>query len=469
MAFCRSLVESKSAGSPCLAPYIDLGKSIILFILIVFLLRKTLHNYRRVISGLSYNTINLQVHQSFLASVLLWAISYAIYWTFAWETGQTPPSPKVWHIASALLLCALYAATEAMDTVMLYLVSSNSLGASWLSRLYYVGVILFGSVFLVLALTCMIGITIHDPVIILQSRPIAMIFVIKDLIFLLQCVVLASGLYNYFACSSSSPVSKADIGRKGEKQNPCCNHNIRKPLSRYLAFIVLVRSLSLIGRTASDLLHQDEGLCIMEVSFYLYFSLFAPVVYWCLIDDCQYWSQNCGLSSHEDTDEDSDEEEGVALRDWTEKTLNKEASQYYRRTALIARSELYFRKRMQEQANSTGIAPKFPPLVHNTLGTLYDNDPHICLLPTHIRCTVDLYLWRRRKVVVKFVTLDILTHEIILDFRREASMAMALSGHHPHIVRHVGVTPDPPRLGLVLEYCKQGDLFMVLQVRVCKG
>ena len=47
MSFCRALVQSRSSGFPCLAPYVDLGKSAILFVVILAIVRKTLNNYRR--------------------------------------------------------------------------------------------------------------------------------------------------------------------------------------------------------------------------------------------------------------------------------------------------------------------------------------------------------------------------------------------------------------------------------------
>ena len=64
-------------------------------------------------------------------------------------------------------------------------------------------------------------------------------------------------------------------------------------------------------------------------------------------------------------------------------------------------------------------------------------------------------------MVVKFIALDILTRDNILYFRQEASVAISLI--HPNVVQHFGVTMNPPRLGLVLEYCRYGDLFSVLQ------
>lgn len=140
--------------------------------------------------------------------------------------------------------------------------------------------------------------------------------------------------------------------------------------------------------------------------------------------DCQYWSQDSDLEVDDLADEGI--KENVVLKCWTEKTLSTEASNYH--TTLIARSELYFRGKVQEKADST----------------------------------VEVHLWRRKKVIVKFATLDILTKDSILYLRKEASVAIAL--RHTNVVKHYGVTIDPPRLGLVLEYCRYGDLFGVLQV-----
>lgn len=140
--------------------------------------------------------------------------------------------------------------------------------------------------------------------------------------------------------------------------------------------------------------------------------------------DCQYWSQDSALE--EDDPDEEEFRETVALKSWTEKTLTMETSKYA--TRLIARAELYWRNKIQEKADST----------------------------------VEIHLWRRKKVIVKWATLNILTRDSILYFRKEASVAIGL--RHPNVVKHYGVTMDPPRLGLVLEYCKCGDLFGILQV-----
>jgi serine/threonine protein kinase len=47
-------------------------------------------------------------------------------------------------------------------------------------------------------------------------------------------------------------------------------------------------------------------------------------------------------------------------------------------------------------------------------------------------------------------------------FAREASIQREFS--HPNVVQFLGVYFDPPRLGIVMEYCPHGSLFHVLQV-----
>ena len=57
--------------------------------------------------------------------------------------------------------------------------------------------------------------------------------------------------------------------------------------------------------------------------------------------------------------------------------------------------------------------------------------------------------------------MDYLTRSSILKFKMEANAMRSLK--HDNIVRFMGVVIDPPDMGIVMEYCKNGNLFDILE------
>eukprot|EP00606_Chrysophyceae_sp_TOSAG23-5_P000195 GSChrysophyteH2.ASY1.ANO1.492.1 assembled CDS len=74
--------------------------------------------------------------------------------------------------------------------------------------------------------------------------------------------------------------------------------------------------------------------------------------------------------------------------------------------------------------------------------------------------SVELHFWRRRMTIVKRFKFDLLTRENIKLFKNEATVIRALV--HPNIVDFYGVLVDPPSLGIVMKYAKNGDLMQHL-------
>jgi serine/threonine protein kinase len=64
-------------------------------------------------------------------------------------------------------------------------------------------------------------------------------------------------------------------------------------------------------------------------------------------------------------------------------------------------------------------------------------------------------------VAVKTLTKAKLSKADIRDFKREAGVSCALK--HPNVVRCHGVYINPPKLGIVMEFCDKGDLFDALE------
>ena len=64
-------------------------------------------------------------------------------------------------------------------------------------------------------------------------------------------------------------------------------------------------------------------------------------------------------------------------------------------------------------------------------------------------------------MAVKTLTKAKLSKADIRDFKREAGVSCALK--HPNVVRCHGVYINPPKLGIVMEFCDKGDLFDALE------
>jgi hypothetical protein len=75
--------------------------------------------------------------------------------------------------------------------------------------------------------------------------------------------------------------------------------------------------------------------------------------------------------------------------------------------------------------------------------------------------SVEIHLWRRKLAVVKRFKFDLLTRDNIKFFKAEANIFQRLK--HENIVDFYGVLVDPPSLGIVMQFCSNGDVFKILE------
>ena len=141
----------------------------------------------------------------------------------------------------AVCLCAIYAGTEATDTLMLYLISAQSLGSRWLRRMYAVGILTFTSVIIGMSIVVTHQHPIVQPFIIWQSKGIATVFIVKDLVFLTQALIVGIHAYAH-------------------------NGWTRTSIFQYLFLMAPLRLLLVIGRSIYACNGVDGGICIIEVS-----------------------------------------------------------------------------------------------------------------------------------------------------------------------------------------------------------
>ena len=402
-SFCSTLVnmgdETTTSTFDCIAHWPQLIIAIILYITLVYVLVKIFRNNRRAISGITKNTIHIDIHMKVFSSVCVWAVMWAINFSINWHSNSPSSTANAFasregQVAFSIYNAFIFSLSNTLNSLILYLISSNSLGQTWVSLLRGIGVVVFIATFvtfMAFLLSTESDETNYDIYIMNLWKSEATV----DGFFLFQAFFILF------------------ISRKTYRE--------RSAIFRYCFFMIPVRSLILIGCLLTSVGQNSSGICLWELGNLLYYSFFSTVVYLSLKRDCQYWIKDAGLDA-----DDPDEEEArdtLIIKNWTEKAVTDEGTSLGHFGALIPRHELYYRSRLQEKADSS----------------------------------VEVHLWRRRRVVVKFCTLDILTKENILFFRQEASIAINLD--HSNVVKHYGVTMEPPRLGLVLHYCKHGDLF----------
>lgn len=188
----------------------------------------------------------------------------------------------------------------------------------------------------------------------------------------------------------------------------------RRAVTRYVCFIVPV-SLLKAGARLMIAWDIDAGFCVNEVAKFVMFACFPSIVYIALKRDSQYWTEDVSKSWNDASDPD----------DFFNDTTKQELPKYS--DVVIPKTELYYRSKLEESPSGS----------------------------------LQLHLWRRKIVCVKVFQMDILTRDNIFQFKSEAGAMRRL--RHDNIVRFMGVVIDPPNMGIVMEYCSNGDLFTVLE------
>lgn len=107
--------------------------------------------------------------------------------------------------------------------------------------MFFVGIVTFVSLFVAMSIIIIRQDVIKEPFIIWQSKAMAAIFVIKDVVFLLQAIGVGAHAYVH-------------------------NGWNRRSIYQYLALMLPVRLLLVIGRTLYIFNGIDGGICVMEVS-----------------------------------------------------------------------------------------------------------------------------------------------------------------------------------------------------------
>ena len=162
---------------------------------------------------------------------------------------------------------------------------------------------------------------------------------------------------------------------------------------------------------ASDI---DAAFCLYDLARFITYAFFPSVVYIALKRDSQYWTED--ISRDRDMYSNSD-----FIDDTTKEELPNYAD------IVIPKTELYYRAKLKEDIGGS----------------------------------LQLHVWRRKIVCVKVFQMDYLTRDNILNFKYEANAMRILK--HENIVRFMGVVIDPPNMGIVMEYCSNGDLFSILE------
>ncbi len=196
-------------------------------------------------------------------------------------------------------------------------------------------------------------------------------------------------------------------------------HAINQTMGAYCGLMTITYAALFIGRVcflSDNFAAVNFGICFVDITCFLQFLFWGPLVYLVLKRDCQYWLA--------DLDPEGDENEETLIS-YTEAMTWNETAQM--QDIVIPRSEIYYRKLIEE----------------------------------HMDVRVELHYWRRKPAVVKRFHFDLLTRENIKFFKREALILNSLK--HENIIDFHGILVDPPSLGIVMKYATRGDLFKLLE------
>jgi hypothetical protein len=404
--FCYDLHETAPQSVDCLASWISLMQGIACISIFIHLMRKLLRSHKRALAGYAKNTINIASHAQAFSGVIIYYILWGIECTFDINREY-----KYKELTSPGIH-----GTD-INVLLPYVFGSMiTRGFSNFLEWYIILLIVpddIGNDTFKLARNYAAYMTmIYVPfifAIIMWCPGKSSIYWPLENIAILYAVrdfimIVAHTVAYWYA--------------KDLKVEALVNRTMRTYLS-YMALIYTGFFLARICYLTSNFTLINLGICADDIMRFVQFGTWGPLAYLTLKRNCQYWATDLDLEENEET-----------LKSHTESiTWGSDAAKW---NCVIPKSEIYFRKTLEERMD----------------------------------ISVELHFWRRRMAVVKRFKFDLLTRENIQLFKNEATVFRELI--HPNIVDFYGVLVDPPSLGIVMKYAKNGDLVNYLEKQLKK-
>uniref|UniRef100_A0A7R9U874 Protein kinase domain-containing protein n=1 Tax=Pinguiococcus pyrenoidosus TaxID=172671 RepID=A0A7R9U874_9STRA len=371
---------------------------------------------------MSKNTVSIDVHMSVLTHLAPWAVVWSVFVLLDTSASGHDGTFPAADIVMALVMAYAYSLE-----LRLFLLLTQDIGAAAVNRAWYLAggtatFVMVLAVFIPGAIGEALGVENDDDDDNDQGKTLNRVVRARFVILVIfnVCLFFGSiGLYltTQYQLRIVNPVS--GVGRRA--------------VLSYCIFMACVYggwALAYGLQLSREDVEADAGICVGDATILVYFLGFPPIVYSCLKRDSQYWTQDAigekltGTSSDEQMEVD-EEDDSRMLQQWNDKSAIQEAGLFH--SVFVPHRELFFRKAL---VNRMDVA-------------------------------VELHIWRRRLVVLKNFKLDFLTRENIVFFRQEADLLRRLL--HPNIVQFLGVVINPPNMGIMMEYCKNGDLMNINQ------
>lgn len=266
--------------------------------------------------------VSLDTHMSLLEGTLVWAVAWGLFQVFSFKDGSQnlpPPQHSDGHFTTTVISTALmYGTSEAFGLLILLLLVSESIGQHHLNRALRVagawGITVSGAIVAVMRWEQFCeksgaGCTSEND----STTPTVPV----GLNLCLAGVAALDIVYVTLAISHARAKAPERVA-----------------VRTYGFFMGSVYCILLAARLMllpMPMQHfNGAGLCVLDAATFVYFSLFAPIVYVTLKDDSSYWmlddvghggiwgsyghaSSSIGLLGFNDSDDEDDDEERRAL------------------------------------------------------------------------------------------------------------------------------------------------------------
>ena len=400
--FCYNLHEARPHSVDCLASWISLSQGLTCICVFLHLMRKLLRGHKRALAGYAKNTINIASHTRAFTGVICFYILWGISCVF-----------DINHNYKYSTLDSPGIQGEDIQVLMPLLLGSIVMrGFSNFLELYIV----------FLCVPDSIGTQTFDFAFKVSSYATAVF--VPCILIIIMWVPGQPSIYwplenlAFLYCVRDACLAGTHLAAYFYARNIKTEHTVNRALRTYLGYMTAIYAGFFVSRCfylTSNYTLVNLGICADDIMRFVQFGTWGPLAYLTLKRNCQYWATDLDLDENEET-----------LKSHTESiTWGSEAAQW---NCVIPKTEIYYRKTLEERMD----------------------------------ISVELHFWRRRMTIVKRFKFDLLTRENIQLFKNEATVIRALV--HPNIVDFYGVLVDPPSLGIVMKYAKNGDLMQHLHL-----